>query len=261
MKDQMNYRYFIRSDWRGRPETPTTISEKLVETLDALSAIDPVFTGWEIINIRDMSSFPFAGARSRVAATIECNIVRNDYDQPSPNDGYHAVATAGVFKDPRSVTFNADAGGKYGGGTKLEFGDYGVVTDPSIVTYPLFKAALLATNAVWRAPWACAQASRSDTVKVPFQLGNLKGTRIDSAMQVPRDPAFPESIFHIPWIAYLSTELAGGLQLASEILTERTSDGGLLMSVTTERFDATNPEHLRRARIVAETMIACTGQS
>jgi hypothetical protein len=31
------------------------------------------------------------------------------------------------------------------------------------------------------------------------------------------------------------------------------------MTATTERLDPTNPEHVRRARILAETMIACTG--
>jgi hypothetical protein len=258
MKNQMNYRYFIRSDWRGRPEATTAISAKFIETLDALSAIDPIFTGWEITNIRDMSSFALAAARSRVAATTESNVVRNDFDQPSPNDGYHAVASAGVFKDPRSVTFKADAGGKFHGGTKLEFGHYGVATDLSIVTYPLFKAALLKINAIWDAPWACAQAFRTDSVEVPIQIGALEATRIVSATAVPSDLTFPHSIFHIPWIAYLSAELAAGLRLTSEILTERTDDGGLLMSVTTDRFDPSNSEYLRRARIVAETLISCT---
>lgn len=56
-------------------------------------------------------------------------------------------------------------------------------------------------------------------------------------------------------------ERADGLTLAREILTERTPDGGLLMSATTERLDPMNPEHLRRARIVAEALIACTEES
>ncbi len=56
MKNQMNYRYSIRSSWRGRPETTAAISVKFIETLDALSTIDPIFTDWEIVNIRDMSS-------------------------------------------------------------------------------------------------------------------------------------------------------------------------------------------------------------
>jgi hypothetical protein len=259
MMNQMNYRYFLRSGWRGRPETTTAIGTKFIETLHALSAIDPIFTSWEIVNIRNMSSFSLAAAPSRVAATIEDNVVRNDYGEPRPDDGYHAVATVGVFKDPRSVTFKADAGGKYGGGTNLEFGDYGVAADLSIVTYPLYRAALLAINAIWQAPWACAQASRTDSVETPIQLGDLKATRIDSAPAVPSDPAFPYSVFHIPWIAYLSAELGAGLRLTPEILTERTADGGLLMSVTTERFDPASREHLRGARILVEALIAATG--
>jgi hypothetical protein len=40
---------------------------------------------------------------------------------------------------------------------------------------------------------------------------------------------------------------------------ERTPDGGLLMIATEDRLDPANPEHLRAARVIAETMIACTG--
>jgi len=126
------------------------------------------------------------------------------------------------------------------------------------VTYPLFKAALLAINAIWQAPWACAQAFRSGAVAVPMDFGGVQAKRIESVTQVPIDPTFPDTIFHIPWIAYLSAELASGVELTREILTERTRDGGLLMTATTERLDPTNPAHVRRARILAETLIACT---
>jgi hypothetical protein len=84
----------------------------------------------------------------------------------------------------------------------------------------------------------------------------LKATRVDSITQVPLDPTFPESTFHIAWIAYLSAEHAAGLTLSRDILTERTSDGGLLMSATTDRLDPDNPGHVRRARIIADAMIA-----
>jgi hypothetical protein len=46
-----------------------------------------------------------------------------------------------------------------------------------------------------------------------------------------------------------------------DITTGRTPDGGLLMTVTEDRLDPTNPEHLRRASTLAETMIAQTGLS
>jgi hypothetical protein len=48
------------------------------------------------------------------------------------------------------------------------------------------------------------------------------------------------------------------VKIAHEILTERMPDGGLLMSATTDRLDPMNPEHVRGARILAETLIACT---
>jgi hypothetical protein len=57
----------------------------------------------------------------------------------------------------------------------------------------------------------------------------------------------------------LSAKQAAGVTPPREILSERTADGGLLMSATTDRLDPTNPEHVRRARILAETLIACTG--
>ena len=158
------------------------------------------------------------------------------------------------------MIFSLDAGGEVDGGTDLRFGFYSdVPPDLTIVTYPFCKASLLAINAIWQAPWACAQAFGSAPVMTPVNIGGVQGTRIDSVAPLPRDPTFPYSIFHIPWIAYLAKEFAAGVKLPPEILTERTRDGGLLMTATKERLDPDNPEHARRARILAETMIKQTG--
>jgi hypothetical protein len=122
--------------------------------------------------------------------------------------------------------------------------------------------ALLAISAAWNAQWSYAHAIRNDVVKVPIDLApGVPAFRIDAAPEVPLDPTFPKSAFHVPWITYLSADRAAGVTLGREILTERTPDGGLLMSATTERLDPMNPDHARRARILAETMIACTKES
>jgi hypothetical protein len=113
-------------------------------------------------------------------------------------------------------------------------------------TYPLFKAALLAINATWPASYAYTSANR---------IG------YDTAPLFPGAELFPSSGFHIPWLGYLSGPLASGLELPPEIPTERTPDGGLLMSATEERLDPTVPEHWRRARMIAEIMVARTGKS
>lgn len=125
--------------------------------------------------------------------------------------------------------------------------------DPAIVTYPVFKAALLAIDAIWPPAWACAYAFRSEFVKVPVSYGaGVQGYRLQRLPPVPSDPTFPYSPFHIPWLAYLSAHLAAGIELPAEIKTERTLDGGLLMIAAEERLEPTDPEHLRRARILAQ---------
>ncbi len=241
---QLEFDYNIRSGWRERVESPAVIGEKFIKTLDALSRLDPVlFANWRLFELR-ARTLTLDEARPGIAALVEKNVVLDDSRKPLPTYGYHALASAGKFKDPRCVNFKADAGGKYDGGTLLQFGDYDVPPDPAIVTFPLFKAALPAINAIWQAPWACAYVFEVSYYEAPL---------------FPGAPLFPYSIFHIPWLTYLSAPLADGLELPREILTERTSDGGLLMIAAEERLDPTNPEHLRRARILVDIMVSRTG--
>jgi Immunity protein 52 len=258
--DEPFYSYFIRSGWKGRVESPAALGAKFVMTLDALSRIDPMFANWELAAAFDSPTVPLDEARSNIAGLIEDCVSRDDFHEPDPYFGYHPKALAGDSRDARSVIFGLNAGGEHDGSTKLTFGFFSnVPPDLTIVTYSLCKAALLAINAIWRAPWACAQAFDSAPVMIPVNIGGVQGTRLESVAPLPRDPTFPYSIFHVPWIAYLAKEFAAGVKLPPEILTERTRDGGLLMTATKERFDPDNPEHARRARILAETMIKQTG--
>lgn len=259
----VNYRYSVRGSWLGPAnEKPAVTGAKFLQTLDALSSIDPLFAGWQFtgpwqIPEEHRSSFvPLAAARKRIAEIVESGVYIDDFNKPCPEYGHSVIALAGA-RGPRQVAFAASTKRQ---SFDLSFGEYNIASDLSIVTYPLFKAALLAISASWDARWACAQAFRNDVVKVPtdFALG-IPAFRIDSAVQVPLDPTFPKSNFHVPWIAYLSEEFAAGVTLARKIPTERTPDGGLLMTATEERLDPTNPQHARRARILAETMIAQTG--
>jgi hypothetical protein len=241
------YKYFIRSAWHGRVETPAAIGAKFLATLDALSGIDPIFKNWMLADFPNPSSgdpdvdgwnikaIPVASARNRITEVVENYVTRDDFNDPYPDAGYTGIATTREIGGPRVASVRLNAGGKREGDLWLEFGD-DPAPDLTIVTYPLYRAALLAINAVWRAPWACAEAFRSGAISVPNVeiVPGLIGTRIDSVERVPLDPTFPYSVFHIPWIAYLSAEHASGVALPRDILTERTPDGGLLMSATTE---------------------------
>jgi hypothetical protein len=259
----INYRYFVRGNWPGPADEKLAVTgAKFLQTLDSLSVIDPLFSdwqlhrNWEIADDEQPRCVSLATARNRIPEIVESGVARDDFDEPTPAYGYSVAARAGA-RGPRCVTFTARTGNQF---FDLSFGEHNVASDLTIVTYPLFKAALLAISTACNAPWAYAQACRNGIVKVPVDFGpGIPAFRIDSAIPVPLDPTFPKSIFHVPWIIHLSAPRAAGLKLTPEIITERTADGGLLMSATTERLDPTNPEHVKRARILAETLIACTG--
>jgi hypothetical protein len=261
--NEINFDYLIRSSLPSAPEHPDLLGEKFVDTLDALSSIDPIiFADWQVMDFPKKDSLPLAKARSCIGTIIEENVTRDDFRRPEPYYGYSAVAYTSSAIKSRRVKLRIKAGGKSKGDTWLQTGDWQVLPDPAIVTYPLFKAALLAVNAIWPPIWACACAFRSNTVRVPETYpGGVQGYRLESLPMVPNDPTFEDSVFHIPWIAYLSAPLATGITLPREITTERTPDGGLLMIATTDRLDPENPEHLWRARLILEAMLARTGYS
>jgi hypothetical protein len=262
MMSEPYYTYGIRSICGVRRESPASLGTRFVQTLDALSRIDPLCANWEVIDGHAQSSSSLDVARSRIAAIIENNVARDqdNFDRPVPKHGYHASARTNMDSDPRNVTFRFRAGGERIGRTELDFGDYQLATDLRIVTYPRFKAALLAINAAWAPQYAFAFAHREGVVRVPFKLGNLEAHEVKGVLQVPSDPTFPDG-FYIPWVFYLSAPFAAGLKLASEFQTERTPDGGLLMIATEDRLDPANPAHIRGARVLAETLIACRGKS
>jgi hypothetical protein len=265
---QIDYHYAVRGEWAGPPdEKPAVTGAKFLQTLDALSGINPLFSGWQLIRNRKIADdgqpreVPLDTVRERMAEIVETGLSHDEYGEPTPEYmGYAVHATAGT-RGPRQVDLSAHTGLQF---FELAFGKHNIAADLSIVTYPLFKAALLAISAAWGAKWTYANATRSmhDAVMVPVAFASgTPAFRVDSAIPVPLGPTFPRSIFQVPWIIYLSAQYAAGVTPAREILTERTPDGGLLMSATTERLGPTDPEHARRARILAETLIAQTGIS
>lgn len=245
---EVKFDYSIRSGLPINSESPASIGAKFVEILDALTRIDPtVFAKWEVTDISAMTSQPLATARSRIADIVENNVGRDEFREPDADYGYSAVAFSDKVVESRRVHVQIRTGGKFESDICLETGEWNVLPDPAIVTYPIFKESLLTTNAIWPPLWACAHAFKVGYFKVPL---------------APGAPLFPYSRFHIPWMGYLSASLTKPLVLQPpEIITERTPDGGLLMIATEDRLDPTNAEHLQRARIIAQTMIAHTGYS
>jgi hypothetical protein len=256
--DEVSFDYSIRATRTVHLESASAIGDRFIHTLDALSRVDSsVFTNWEIIDLPAKSSLPLAAARSRIGAMVENNVARDQAGEPDPHYGYDAMSFTRVDDRSRGIHLWINGGGGRDGQVWLQTGAPKFPVDLSIVTFPIFKGALLALVANWQLPWISAHAFRSNYAMVPVHGG--AGLKLESRPMLPQDPTFPRSPFHIPWIGYLSAALSAGVKLSAEIETERTPDGGLLLIATEDRLDPANPEHLRRARIIAETMVACTG--
>ena len=254
-----SFKYSVRLPLPAEPLSPDWLGPKFIATLDALTPIDPrIFAGWQVREIRKMKTIPLEAARPRIAEIIGHDVAHDDWG-PAPEYGYSAAATTTAGASARRMSLSVDTRGRLGeGNVELSAGGIMVPSDPAIVTYPLFRAALLAIIEIWLPPWSFACARRLGTIAVPSGHG---GSTIKSVPQVPSDPTFPDSIFFAPWIVYLAAKSATVLALPPEILTERTADGGLLMTATEERLDPDNPAQTRRARILAETLIKQTGHS
>jgi hypothetical protein len=240
--NDISFDYSVSSALPVHPEDPAALGTKFLDTLDALTRIDPaIFADWQILTLRKPPMLPLESARSRIAEVIGRSVYRDD-----PAIGYRLLALSSTTTASRHFSLSIRTGGTAKGLAELKAGKWDVLPDPSVVTYPIFKAALLAVIAIWPPSSASAHAFRVDYDKAPL---------------IPGVPLFPWSPFHIPWIGYLSAPLIRGVPVPPEIQTDRTPDGGLLMIATEDRLDPTNPEHLRRARIIAETMITRTGYS
>jgi hypothetical protein len=240
-------RYGVRAGLPPRAGSPAFIGTRFLETLDTLSEIDPLLARWSVLDLPAMAALQLAQARPRIAAIVENNVMRDDLGQPESTSGYKAIGVVENAAPSRNITFRVAAGAVYQyGDIMLEVGALTAPTDLQIVSYSLFRKALLAIISTWQPLWGCSNVFRMDYWEEAL---------------IPGAPLFPYSRFHIPWIGYLSPKLATGFALPADIRTERAYDGGLLMTATDEPLDPTNPEHLRRARSLAEALIARTGKS
>lgn len=250
-------RFCIFSTWEPRPETPETLGRRALETLDALSLISPHFQNWQISDERinlvrlsengaddealrkaaDEIEIPLEKARDRMAEFVEYGVRRNDFDEPEPGGGYWISATAGKIIPPpqRYVSFSAHGAGRPSP-AGLRFAelttDGTLAPDPEIVAYPVFKSALKSIVAAWDPGYACAYP--------------------DDLFEFWHEP-YAHSI-DLAWMTYLSPNLAKSVTPPEHVLVEKIGNGGILMIAATETFDAENPEHMKAACAIVDSL-------
>lgn len=224
----------------------------MLKNLDSLSRISPHFKDWWFMNhssvpdvdiIEDMDDDeefpetemrPLETMRGHMAEMAELGVRRGDFREPEPDGGYTITAVNTVDNSPDEVTVNAHGGGIVNprAGYRMAEFETGWNPDPSIVTYPLFKAVLKSIVAAWDVRHAQAYS------------GALR--------ELWHEPS--KLFLDLAWMTYLSPELAKQVTLPSDVLVERMDDGGLLLIAAEETFDTNNPKHIAAARSILRAL-------
>jgi hypothetical protein len=235
--------YEIIAAWT-RSETPEEIAPKFLRTLDELESIDPRLRDW--VTSDELVGGPmYPIPRDGIVAWITSQMRENGMGELDPKAGYAlmAVSEHGAASG-LPVCIMPCPGGLWRSTALFEIGMSEWPPKPGDITYSLYKAVLLTIVSIWMPPWANARCS-------------IWGKPYPKSP--PGVPPFPYSGYQMPWISYLNADRAAKVDVSPEVATERTPDGGLLMVATEERFDPTNPNHMRPSRLMAQIMIDHAG--
>jgi hypothetical protein len=224
--------YAIQSYWGPRRETPEQMGRRFWKMLKTLSAVNPAFSGWKFIGLTKFWPLPAGPGDELTRLIADCVDTADDGD-PTPISGYRFGASA--RSDPQAVITLDVHAGYYAPNPPFFANTAGLQTQPlnernaALVTLPIFKAALVAIAEAWDATWCEAY---------PWDLINLWPDTV--AVGRPR--------FNMAWVSYLSPRFAPMVTPPASAIVEHTSQGGIIMAATEERFDITNPAHLAAAR-------------
>ncbi|MGH6853443.1 MAG: Imm52 family immunity protein [Methylocella sp.] len=219
--------YGAKAYWERRAETPEALAARFVRTIDSLQAIDPVFALWTCGSKRPKK---FETMRDRYAEEVAEGLTKDDWGEPEPIYGYwFGALTRGQARD-RSFSLRVHAGSTYPHpfANDITFlTNHNSIPDPAVITYEIFKRALLAIVEAWD-PLCCTS--------FPLAILNL----VEKGLY-----------FHETWIQYLCPWLASLVTPPASAIVEHLPNGGLLMSATAQTFDVGNPAHMTVARDIA----------
>ncbi len=225
--------------WGGRNATPAEIGERLFRSVEALQEIHPLFRSWWFTDLVAQEYVPIAEAHPRISSLIAQGIMRDDFDEPSPEEGYTFLIKNSTESTSETVNLevrdNNHCRKKFFGNGGVFSTEYQEIPAPALIAYPVFKSAMMAMAQVWGA--TSAQAIGGD-------IGELR--RKSGRMFAPA------------WMTYLAPPLLARITPPSGVLCEPTPDGGLLMIATEETFDPSNPDHMAASWAISDALVSLT---
>jgi len=229
-----NPQYKIGAYWGPRADAPEALAFRLLKLLNCLKLIDPIFANWYLFT-SETEVEPFDINPASLKKTIAQAVWYDDGD-PEWYHGYHYGAFNYNTFEPNArgfkVGFQANnllPGPYFLNHVVLET-CYGIAPEDSVVTFRLFRAALLAVVEGWEPTWCIAY---------PVTISD-----------------FWQKSAHLrlAWLNYVSPRFAPLITPPPSAIYERTAQGGLLMSATAETFRVDNPAHLAVAQDILKAL-------
>jgi hypothetical protein len=225
LKDMQLIGYSINTWWGPRQETPKAIATRFLSLVDRLATIDPVFDNW--IYGLDKEPIMFDALRDEMEAAVARHVSRADDGDPVPINGYTAAIVNTWQHEPRSIRVYVHAGAWKCKPSLINYADLEtsdrVAADPAIVTYPIFRAALLALAEIFEVTWCVAYPE-------------------DAMLHWKR------GFFRLGWMSYISPRFASLVTPPKSAIVEYRPNGALFMAATDETFVTANPQHMAVAR-------------
>lgn len=259
-------RLHILLRWPPRAETPEALADRLRRFM-TLQTFDAHFRGWKFakstmpdfdslldldeaaIDAVVMSHYStYEVEEPRLAAFIADNVARDDFDNVRKNEGYGISG----FCD-YSNAYHSGLGGNLGAShdtNRFGFDAHYDGEPPSFLTYGLFKKLVLHAIDCWKPTFCVARAN--DPLYWDYDYStDPRGVR--------RSPEYydyaNEGAYTKAWMAYVPPRDAPTVNLTGVPFSERTPDGGYLLSATNRIIDPLNPDDLAATRRIAMALL------
>lgn len=213
----INDRFEIFWSWTPRKETPEQIYGRMTSSIEALSAINPVFRSWKVI---DMAQ----GFQSLLGGRSMPRPANAAMGEPSAPAGFMVLAADDLMSWPEGMAMMCAGAGRMTlpGMVGLTFKTDARAADPTITTYSAFKNLMMSLVPVWNCTFAQAYTS---SLRAKLKGGEPFGSS---------------------WMTYLSPDLSD-IDPPQDVAIEDTEDYGLLLSAAEQTFDVQSTQHLAAA--------------
>jgi len=222
--------YEILARWDARIETPEMLAARFIQLIDRLAPLHPFFSDWIWVSMKGEPTM-FESRRPRLVQAVTDNVTRDDWDEADPDDGYFAgVVNTYAEATPKSLSVGASGGSKVNANRAYIRTGRGAEPDPSVVTYEVFKSALLALAEIYDVDWCMA---------FPDDIRDL----------------WPRAGLNLlAWMWYIRPEWVPLITPPKTAIVEHRPNGALFISATTDTFITANPAHLAVARDIEKAL-------